>query len=344
MGAVPLLLYSAFWLALFAAYVVLFVSVGATAGQALRNAFASLLPPALLGLLVRQVARAVPWPDRFTLRFFAVQALLAPAYAFACSLLWRGLVMLDQLITLGKLGPPILASIVAFQSLMYTVCYVGLAAASYAQANAARVRRADSLRAQAELQLLRSQLNPHFILNTLHALIGLVRRQPDLAERAIEQLGELLHYGLRLHKDGVDRVPLREEWAFVQSYLEIEQLRLGERLRVSLKADATALELSLPPFSLQPLVENAVHHAIAPRAAGGRLLVSAARANGRLLLEVTDDGPGLGTEASKGAGLGLRLLRERLAALYGDTARLALEPSPDGGVRARLDLPAQDSR
>jgi hypothetical protein len=201
MGAVPLLLYAAFWLALFAAYVVLFVGIGATAGQALRNAFASLLPPALLGLMVRQVARVVPWPDRFTLRFFAAQALLAPGYAFACSLLWRGLVMLDQLITLGKVGPPILASIVAFQSLMYTVCYVGLAAASYAQSNAARVRRAESLRAQAELALLRSQLNPHFILNTLHALLGLVRRQPDLAEKAIEQLGDLLHYGLRLHKD-----------------------------------------------------------------------------------------------------------------------------------------------
>jgi len=343
MGAVPLL-YAAFWLALFAGYVILFVSAGATPGQALRNAFASLFPPALLGLLARDVARSLPWPERRTLRFFGIQAGCAVGYALGSSALWRGLVMLDQWLTLGRIGPPVAPVIVAFQTILYTLCYLGLAGASYAQANALRVRHAEGLRAQAELQLLRSQLNPHFILNTLHALLGLVRRQPELAEKAIEQLGDLLHYGLRLHKDNVDRVPLREEWEFVKSYLEIEQLRLGARLRLSLKAEDEALELPLPPFSLQPLVENAVRHAIAPRASGGRLQVSAARANGRLLLEVSDDGPGLGSDATKGSGLGLRLLRERLAALYGDAARLSLEPSAEGGVRARLELPAQEPR
>jgi signal transduction histidine kinase len=345
MGAVPLLLYAAFWLALFAAYVVLFVSIGATAGQALRNAFASLLPPALLGLMVRQVARVVPWPDRFTLRFFAAQALLAPGYAFACSLLWRGLVMLDQLITLGKVGPPILASIVAFQSLMYTVCYVGLAAASYAQSNAARVRRAESLRAQAELALLRSQLNPHFVLNTLHALMGLVRREPATAEAALERLGELLRFGLRVHHANVDQVAFREEWAFVNSYLALEQMRLGDRLRLTLRADEDAMDVPVPPFALQPLVENAITHAISPRREGGRLDLTARREGGRLLLEVEDDGPGA-TEAAVFASprLGVRLLRERLAALYAGEARLAFEAMDQGGLRVRLDLPDAGAR
>ena len=156
-----------------------------------------------------------------------------------------------------------------------------------------RADRAEALRARAELHLLRTQLNPHFVLNTLHALLGLVRREPAVAEAAIERLGELLRFGLSVTQRGVDRVTLREEWAFVTSYLGVEQVRLGDRLRFELALDPSALDVPIPPFALQPLVENAVTHAIAPRASGGRLYVSARRTEGRLHLEVRDDGPGI---------------------------------------------------
>lgn len=203
-----------------------------------------------------------------------------------------------------------------------------------------RAARAEALRARAELALLRSQLNPHFVLNTLHALLGLVRRDPGKAEAALERLGELLRFGLHVHQGGVDQVAFREEWAFVTSYLALEQLRLGERLRLTLRAGDEVMDVPIPPFALQPLVENAITHAIAARRDGGRLGVTAERAGGRLRVEVADDGPGTSEAAVLASPrLGLRLLRERLAALYQGDARLGFEPAADGGLRVLLDLP-----
>jgi hypothetical protein len=150
---------------------------------------------------------------------------------------------------------------VAWQAVFGGLIYFVIAGGAYSWDNARRVReeaaraaRADALRAQAELAVLRSQLNPHFLLNTLHAALGLVRRDPALAERALERLGEVLHYGLRMHRESLDQVALADEWAFVRSYLEIESLRLEERLRLSLEADPEAMSGLMLPFVLQPLV------------------------------------------------------------------------------------------
>src|SRR5262249_8098892 len=138
-------------------------------------------------------------------------------------------------------------------------------------------------------------------------------------------------------------VPLSREWEFVSSYLELERIRLGDRLRVSIDADPEALEVAVPPFALQPLVENAITHGVATRAAGGRVAVSAKRGDGRLRLSVSDDGPGA-TEAEIAASprLGLRLLRERLAALYGDRARVRFEAPAGGGLAVSLELPIDE--
>src|SRR5262249_13283101 len=159
--------------------------------------------------------------------------------------------------------------------------------------------------------------------NVLHALLGMVRRDPGRAEAALERLGELLRFGSEVHQAGRDWVPLAREWDFVMSYLELERVRLGSRLTVSAAADHRALARAVPPFALQPLVENAIVHGVAPRAAGGRIEVSARRADGRLRLCVRDDGPGA-TEEQVAASprTGLRLLRERLAALYSGRARM----------------------
>jgi len=237
--------------------------------------------------------------------------------------------------------------IAAWQAVIGGLIYLAIAGAAYAWQNAQRVReeaaraaQADALRARAELAALRSQLNPHFLLNTLHAALGLVRRDPALAERALERLGEVLNYGLRMHRESRDQVTLADEWSFVRSYLEIESLRLEERLQLRLEADPEALEGVVPPFVLQPLVENAILHAVAPRKAGGRVAITARRRGDHLQLEVCDDGPGMPLPVPpSGAGLGLRLLRDRLALLYAGQASLTLQPAEGGGVRATIDLP-----
>jgi len=170
--------------------------------------------------------------------------------------------------------------------------------------------------------------------------MGLVRRDPAVAEAALEQLGDLLRYSLRIQREGLDEVTLRDEWAFVQSYLDLERLRLEDRLRVTFEAGSETLDCIVPSFALQTLVENSIRHAIAPRAAGGSLAISARRVEDRLIIRVEDNGPGGAAPPGGNHGVGLRLLRERLAALYGVRARLDLETAPDG-VGAVLDLPAR---
>jgi sensor histidine kinase YesM len=143
-----------------------------------------------------------------------------------------------------------------------------------------------------------------------------------------------------MHRESLDQVGFGDEWAFVRSYLEIESLRLEERLRLSIAVDPETMDDPVPPFVLQPLVENAILHAVAPRKAGGLVAITARRRGGVLQLEVCDDGPGMpSTLPSAGAGLGLRLLRERLALLYAGNASLSLHPVEGGGLRATIDLP-----
>src|SRR5438105_7570729 len=245
----------------------------------------------------------------------------------------------------GRLSGTALAAYVGGWVLLWSVYAAAFAAGPVPIGMALRnardlAARAEVLRASAESQLLRSQLQPHFVNNMLHALLGLVRRDPALAESALEKLGELLRFGQWVHQSGSDWVPLSREWDFVRSYLDLERVRLGDRLRVSLEADESALEVSVPPFALQPLVENAILHGVAPRASGGRVDVSVRRTDGRLRLAVSDDGPGA-TDADISASprRGLRLLQERLAALYAGRARLSFESPAEGGFRARLDLP-----
>jgi signal transduction histidine kinase len=339
--------YALGWMLLAAVYVAIALAGGAPVASALRFTASMVLPQGLLGLLVTKVPSRWPWPEERRARFFATQASLALGYVVLAVSGWMALVSLDQAFVARRpvrFNP----AIVAWQGVICLLIYLALAGTAYAARNgqrareeAARSARADVLRARAELAALRTQLNPHFLMNTLHTLIGLVHREPELAERALERLGELLSYGLRLHRQAVDQVSLREEWDFVAGYLEIERLRMGERLLLDLQGEAAVMDCLVPPFALQPLVENAVLHAIAPRKGGGRLTVSARQCGERLRLEVCDDGPGLGGPPAAGNGVGLQLLRERLAMLYADRAGLRLEAGGEGGLRATLDLPLQ---
>ncbi len=342
----PLAAYAAGWAVLATVYTALYAANGVALGLSVRSALAMVVPCALLGLVSLRLARRWPWPAGGGWRLIARVAPVLLGLALASTAGWLLLIGLDgKLVTGTTRWPP--PTIAVWQTVINALIHFALAGIGYAWHTAEALReardraaQAEVLRTRAELELLRSQLQPHFVMNVLHALLGLVRRDPALAEKALERLGELLRFGQWVHQTGSDWVPLSREWEFVRSYLELERMRLGARLSVEVDADESALGVAVPPFALQPLVENAIVHAVAPRAAGGRVEVSARLSAGRLCLSVRDDGPGA-TEAEIAASprMGLRLLQERLAALYAGRARLAYDSPAGGGFRVRLELP-----
>ncbi len=239
--------------------------------------------------------------------------------------------------------------IFAWQLFMNLLVYCCLALFAHAwgmgerlQQERARTARAEQLRVRAELEALRAQLNPHFLFNTLHSLLSLVRRDPQGAEDALERFGDLLRYTLRTQRGEADDVTLGAEWGFVSNYLELERLRLGDRLRLHASIDATALSARVPAFCLQPLVENAIRHSVAPRSGGGTLWIDATRDGDALHIEVADDGPGAEPEALESSdGMGLRLVRQRLEML-GEDAELRIDTQPGTGFRVSVRVPAPE--
>jgi two-component system, LytTR family, sensor kinase len=196
--------------------------------------------------------------------------------------------------------------------------------------------------ATARLHQLKAQLHPHFLFNTLHAISSLMYSDVRAADRMLSQLAELLRHSLRTFD--VQRVPLRQELAFLLPYLEIEQARLGDRLRVELNVDGGLDRALVPHLLLQPLVENAVRHAIAPRPRGGCLQLRIAAQDERLRIEIADDGPGASEAALvAGRGIGLSNTRARLAALHGEDYRMEIESRPEG-LTVRIELPLELAR
>ena len=189
----------------------------------------------------------------------------------------------------------------------------------------------------AQMQALQARIQPHFLFNSLNTVASLIEEDPKRAEAVVEKLADLFRYTLAASQRSF--VPLGDEIDAVASFLELEALRFGERLKAALHADPQAAGVPVPPLLLQPLVENAVLHGIAPRREGGRLEVSVARRAGRLLLCVEDDGPGPGGSPRRGSGTALADLRQRLALLYGDAASLDVGRGSLGGFRVEIALP-----
>jgi two-component system LytT family sensor kinase len=202
-------------------------------------------------------------------------------------------------------------------------------------------RRADRAVATAQfarLQALQSQLEPHFLFNTLNGISSLVAEGRDEAATAtIARLSDFLR--LTMQTSGTPEITLGEELAFVRQYLDIQQLRFGDRLGFEFSVTSEAMEAVVPTLILQPLVENAVRHGILPRASGGRVTVSARTATGSLLLNVDDDGPGMRRPTSPSGGLGLSNTVTRLAEIYGGRAELTLGRSKAGGVGVAIRIP-----
>jgi two-component system LytT family sensor kinase len=203
-----------------------------------------------------------------------------------------------------------------------------------------QLARLETQLAQSRLQVLNAQIRPHFLFNTLHAIGQLWRSgRAEQAEALLDHLGALFQRVIA--STARTQVPLREELQMVRDSLAIEQVRLGERLQAEIEAGEDALRCLVPPLILQPLVENAVKHGISPRADAGRLTVSARVAQGRLVVVVEDDGPGLaaGTPTA-GLGTGLSNVRERLRALYGGDGVLDCGTNGTRGTKVRLEIPA----
>jgi hypothetical protein len=212
----------------------------------------------------------------------------------------------------------------------------------------AREREATALTAelaQAQLVALRMQLHPHFLFNALNTIAVLVgEEQRETAMQLLSRLGGVLRTVVR--GDPARELPLREEVALIAEYLDIEQVRFADRLRVEWDLDAAALDHNVPVFVLQPLVENALRHGVGRSPLGGRLEVGADVYDGALRLWVLDDGPrgappaqGAGEEA--GQGIGLSNTRARLNRLYGAAASLGLESLEGGGTRAVISIPVR---
>jgi two-component system, LytTR family, sensor kinase len=192
--------------------------------------------------------------------------------------------------------------------------------------------------AQAHLETLVNQLNPHFLFNTLNAIGTLVRTDPEATKRMVTLLGGLLRRSLGSSTEPQE-VPLRRELEFVKQYLEIEQVLFSDRLQVEYEVPQELLDVPVPNFLLQPIVENAIQHGIALRSGPGRIILRARVAEGSLEVSVADDGVGLADGSRQTEGRGLGLTRERLTGLYGEEASLRIENREGGGAVAVLKLP-----
>ena len=202
--------------------------------------------------------------------------------------------------------------------------------------------RLEARLAQAQLQVLRSQMEPHFLFNALNSIATLTRIDPASAERMTLKLAAFLR--VCLDNAGSQEVPLEQELDFLRNYLGIQQTRFRDRLTVSFEVDPNLLSVPVPSLILQPLVENAIRHGIAKSAAPGHINISAARDNGSLKIEIADNGVGVPYhQMEESAGVGLRNTRARLQQLYGDHQGLRLENAPGGGCRVSLLIPLLQS-
>ena len=281
-------------------------------------------------------------------RQVAAHALLAVAFVLVWyGVLWVWIALESGIASAEKARSYWFIWQLEFGMLAYAAAAGGFSAYRAVQralAEAAAAAQAQTLLARSELAALRNKLNPHFLFNTLHSILALVRKDARRAEDALFTFSEMLRYLLDTERSGDDQVLLRDELGFTEQYLALEGIRLGERLRVDWQVDDALLGHSVPALSLQPLVENSIKHAFNPRSEPGTLRIRIDLTDGQLRIQVADDGPGLQLPPDgalpPGTGLGLRTVARRLALRWGDAARFIVASQPGQGFTVEMRMPA----
>lgn len=224
--------------------------------------------------------------------------------------------------------------------LCWSGLYFGIKYYQQLQEQTEQTLKATAAAHQAQLKMLRYQLNPHFLFNTLNAISTLILDNAnDTANKAVTRLSDFLRY--TLDNDPMSRVTLGSELSALDLYLEIEKVRFGDRLVIEKSIEAAAQEALVPSLILQPLIENAIKYAISPSEEGGTLKISARVQRGTLIMQLSDTGPGLGNGAttSTSSGVGLKNTRERLQQLYGEQQAFTLAPNEPSGLRITINIP-----
>jgi sensor histidine kinase YesM len=293
------------------------------------------IPWALLTPLVGRLGRRFTFARGRWAKSLAVHLAcgLGVSFAFFVYVVGQEVVMgLD----LARVGRGVLLATFVRIALVHTTIYWIVLLVHRALAYHQRNREREASLTRARLEALKAQVHPHFLFNTLHAISSLMDEDVPAARRMVSRLSTLLRESLS--SSGRQEVSLGEELELVKLYLDIEQQRFEDRLRVSYRVEPELEEALVPHLLLQPLAENAIRHGIARESRAGQLEVGAESVDGRLRLTVTDDGPGLnGRPPSEGIGLGTT--RTRLHELYGDEATLELENVEPRGCRALVELP-----
>jgi two-component system LytT family sensor kinase len=306
----------------------------------------ALVAPSIMRFALGARLRGAAW---------SVQTLVHAAGALGYALLHTAIMLAAKALMLQAAGrPPAIATWWAFAFrellvqldwlLMTYLFLVGLAhALAYRQESeeaAVNTARLETRLVEARLQALQRQLHPHFLFNTLNTISGLVRTDPGAADTMLDRLGDLLRMTLRT--SGTQSVRLQDELEVLQKYIDIEQTRFGDRLAVTLAVDPAVLDARVPNLLLQPLVENAIRHGIAPKARPGRVMVRAAQREGRLVIEVRDSGDGAPPErlTALNLGVGLENTRARLEHLYRSDYRLEFA-NHESGFCVTIGLPLQ---
>jgi two-component system LytT family sensor kinase len=211
-----------------------------------------------------------------------------------------------------------------------------------------KLEEQERLLLQSRMEALQNQINPHFLFNTLNSVSSLVRFDPDTARELIIKLATILR---RLLSSGDAFVPLREELEFIDNYLDIEVVRFGrDKLRVMKELEPASLDVMVPSMLLQPLVENSIKHGLSSKIEGGSIFLRSRLTDSQLIIEVEDDGVGMGAanllekpSGLGGTGIGMANVAERLKVLYGDTARMTIDSHEGKGTLIRLRLPVLQS-
>ncbi len=293
------------------------------------------LAPAVVALGRRFPLERTRWRTSLPVHVVACAA-VAVAHAAFCWWIWQ------WIHPFAPDAPPLVAiGLLARKfALLELLVYASVLAAAHALAWRVAAAELEGRLARAQLDALKTQLHPHFLFNTLHAVSVLVRKgDGGAAVQALADLGGLLR--LSLDAAGEQEVALERELAFVARYLELEKLRFGDRLGVSVDVDPDTLTARVPNLLLQPLVENALKHGLEGRTEAGIVAITARRRGAVLELAVRDDGAGPAAAWERSGGVGLANVRARLERLHPGRHAFALEPVPGGGTIARVTLPLE---